>query len=71
MRTRTTAITLLGLATALSALAAQDPALKPGPKAGAAAGIPRTPDGRPDLQGTWTNETITPVSDPPRSRPRR
>jgi hypothetical protein len=23
--------------------------------------MPRTPDGRPDLQGTWTNVTITPV----------
>jgi hypothetical protein len=26
--------------------------------------VPRTPDGRPDLQGTWTNETITPVERP-------
>jgi hypothetical protein len=24
-------------------------------------GVPRTPDGRPDLQGIWTNVTITPV----------
>ena len=23
--------------------------------------VPRTPDGRPDLQGTWSNATITPV----------
>ena len=30
------------------------PAAKPG-------GIPRTPDGRPDLQGNWTNATITPL----------
>ena len=22
--------------------------------------VPRTPDGHPDLQGTWTNVTITP-----------
>ncbi|MCH2464615.1 MAG: hypothetical protein MK237_01760, partial [Gemmatimonadetes bacterium] len=22
--------------------------------------VPRTPDGRPDLQGNWTNKTITP-----------
>lgn len=27
--------------------------------------IPRTPDGRPDLQGLWTNETDTPVERPP------
>ena len=26
--------------------------------------LPRTPDGRPDLQGIWTNETITPVERP-------
>lgn len=26
--------------------------------------MPRTPDGRPDLQGTWTNATITPVERP-------
>lgn len=27
--------------------------------------IPRTPDGRPDLQGFWTNGTITPLLRPP------
>ncbi|MCI0433947.1 MAG: hypothetical protein L0271_09885 [Gemmatimonadetes bacterium] len=26
-----------------------------------AASLPRTPDGRPDLQGNWTNATITPI----------
>jgi hypothetical protein len=26
--------------------------------------IPRTPDGRPDLQGFWTNGTITPLLRP-------
>jgi hypothetical protein len=26
---------------------------------------PRTPDGQPDLQGVWTNETITPLERPP------
>src|SRR5579864_3669767 len=26
--------------------------------------IPRTPDGRPDLQGTWTNATLTPMERP-------
>ena len=26
--------------------------------------IPRTPDGHPDFQGTWTNETITPFERP-------
>ncbi len=27
--------------------------------------LPRTPDGHPDLQGVWTNATITPVERPP------
>ncbi len=26
--------------------------------------VPRTPDGRPDLQGNWTNATITPMQRP-------
>ena len=26
--------------------------------------VPRTPDGRPDFQGTWTNVTITPFERP-------
>ena len=30
-----------------------------------ATGIPRTPDGHPDLQGFWTNGTITPLLRPP------
>jgi hypothetical protein len=27
--------------------------------------LPRTPDGKPDLQGNWANATITPVQRPP------
>jgi hypothetical protein len=45
------------LAAALVPLAAQAPA-KPGGKPWA---VPRTPDGKPDLQGNWTNETQTPL----------
>jgi len=26
--------------------------------------VPRTPDGQPDIQGTWTNETMTPLERP-------
>jgi hypothetical protein len=26
--------------------------------------VPRTPDGKPDLQGVWTNATITPMERP-------
>src|SRR5271166_6072587 len=28
------------------------------------AAVPRTPDGHPDLQGIWTNATLTPVERP-------
>src|SRR5215467_14975911 len=38
------------------------------PKARAASGnwtVLRTPDGQPDLQGFWTNATITPFERPP------
>ena len=32
-----------------------------GATTGKPAGIPRTSDGRPDLQGNWSNATITPL----------
>src|ERR1043165_1682193 len=34
------------------------------PKARAASALPRTPDGRPDLQGFWTNDSYTPLERP-------
>jgi hypothetical protein len=40
-----------------ASLVAQVPKAKTG-------GIPRTPDGHPDLQGVWTNATITPLERP-------
>jgi hypothetical protein len=44
------------------ALAAALAGLTLAPAAGqTTSAVPRAPDGRPDLQGTWTNETITPV----------
>src|SRR5258707_3010133 len=55
---RTAAITMAGVALALSALAAQDAAPKK------AAAIPRTPDGRPELQGRCTTATITTIERP-------
>jgi hypothetical protein len=35
-----------------------------GPVPAAAPVIPRTPDGKPDLQGNWSNATMTPVERP-------
>jgi len=36
----------------------------PASKRAPAKGIPRTPDGHPDLQGVWTNATLTPMERP-------
>ena len=46
---------------ALVSLNAQAPSLRPGAKAWS---VPRTADGKPDLQGNWTNETLTPLERP-------
>ena len=40
------------------------PATPAKPPAKAKSAIPRTPDGHPDLQGIWTNATITPMERP-------
>jgi hypothetical protein len=55
-------IVLSGFAAATVA-AQQKPAAKPAVTAKPTANwvVPRTPDGRPDLQGNWTNETQTPL----------
>ena len=50
---------------------AQGSGQTPGPAPKAAAktkskAVPRTPDGHPDLQGVWTNATITPMERPSR-----
>jgi hypothetical protein len=70
MRTlRFTLATITAGALALASAAAQAPAAsqgaaaRPAPAKPAAAksGVPRTADGHPDLQGNWTNATITPL----------
>lgn len=48
-------IALTGLALALASVAAQAP-----PSRGKST-LPRTPDGKPDFTGNWTNATITPL----------
>src|SRR6188472_3875132 len=62
------ALVVGGLAAAYAPISAQAPkpaAPKPAAPAATAAKkpwvVPRTPDGKPDLQGNWTNETQTPL----------
>jgi hypothetical protein len=69
---RIAGLTLTASLLGLAVVAAQTPASAPAPGATAkqaparpaakpASAIPRTADGRPDLQGNWTNATITPL----------
>ena len=53
---RAVSVGLCLVAQALSPVSAQGPAAGKGAWA-----VPRTPDGRPDFQGNWTNETQTPL----------
>ena len=46
-----------------ASLPGQTPSAAPKPKAKGWT-VPRTPDGHPDLQGIWTNATITPMERP-------
>jgi hypothetical protein len=63
MITRTSAAIVVALvASAGLAVQAQVPVARG--TAGKAAHIPRTPDGRPDFQGSWTTETYTPFERP-------
>ena len=60
-------LVLVGAGAVLAPLSAQAPAgraVAPA-QAGAKAGtMPRTPDGKPDLQGNWSNATVTPLERP-------
>jgi hypothetical protein len=49
-------------ALSLSTVTAQTPRARTNASTGA--GIPRTADGRPDMQGFWTNDTVTPLERP-------
>jgi hypothetical protein len=52
------------LAQAPAAAQAVPPAAKPAPAANKSWTAPRTPDGKPDLQGIWSNATVTPLERP-------
>jgi hypothetical protein len=67
---RTIGYTLAAAALALVAAAAQAPATQnPATRSAPRAGIPRTPDGKPDFHGNWTNATITPLERLGQGRP--
>jgi hypothetical protein len=58
-------LSLLAAALAVTAYGQAGPAGKAAPaRATAAKGIPRTPDGHPDLQGNWLNNAATPFERP-------
>jgi hypothetical protein len=64
MRTLGALVSALALATA--ALTAQSSKLPAGAMYGVDPSykVPRTPDGRPDLQGVWANNSVTPMTRP-------
>src|ERR1700750_945681 len=64
MRTFSALFVAIGLATAT--LAAQSGKLPPGAMYGADPSykVPRTADGHPDLQGVWSNNSVTPMTRP-------
>lgn len=64
MRQRTSLPTL-ALVVVVAAVYATPPASAQAPaRSGNDWVLPRTPDGRPDLQGNWTNATVTPLERP-------
>jgi hypothetical protein len=56
------ALVACAFAAGLASVGAQSPAA--GPAGTKNWTVPRTPDGHPDLQGTWSNATMTPLERP-------
>ena len=59
VRARTGGALIVAVCGSVSPVLAQVPSLDGGEWV-----LPRTPDGHPDLQGSWTNETLTPLQRP-------
>ena len=60
-------VTALGIAMAMATVAAitvQGQAAAPAAKNSSTWKVPRTPDGKPDLQGNWSNNSVTPLERP-------
>jgi hypothetical protein len=62
MKNRSSALLIFALGAGLFAVPADAQSMPATPKKWT---NPRTPDGQPDLQGTWSNATITPFERPP------
>ncbi len=52
---------VLAVLCAIAATGVVSPAAAQARASGAQWEIPRTPDGHPDLQGKWTNQSMTPI----------
>ena len=64
MRNRIAVVLMIGVAV-VSTVAVAGQATPPRPSTNAASGrVPRTPDGKPDMQGIWDFRTVTPMERP-------
>jgi len=63
---RTVGALFVAFSLAGASIVAQSPTASPGARYGADPSykVPRTPDGRPDLQGVWANNNVTPMTRP-------